>query len=296
LGYDHHKDYDPQLKLDYARHLVVPTKQLGVSSLHEYRRDYACQVESDPLPQGDGVMAVLRLKETPKFRSWVNGREMTVGESRIGQFRLFDLRHSFRSEVLYAFHSVHLFIPNTAFDRSVGKSPNWNWELNAFCNDPVLEHVVRAMIPAVRNPQFQDKLFSELVLQATSRHIASEYADLGSVERSSTRSLSKAQEARAKDIMVSRIEGNVSVDEIAAECGVSADHFSRTFKWSTGLPPYRWLTLQRVERAKSLLQGSGESLADIALTCGFSNQSHLTRVFSREVGLSPGKWRRHRNA
>jgi transcriptional regulator GlxA family with amidase domain len=56
------------------------------------------------------------------------------------------------------------------------------------------------------------------------------------------------------------------------------------------------LVLQRVARAKSLLRRSDGSLADIAVACGFANQSHFTRVFSREVGLSPTQWRRQGNA
>jgi AraC family transcriptional regulator len=58
------------------------------------------------------------------------------------------------------------------------------------------------------------------------------------------------------------------------------------------LPPHRWLTKQRVERAKELLQESGRQLADIAQLCGFVDQSHFTRVFSKSEGHSPGRWRR----
>ena len=64
------------------------------------------------------------------------------------------------------------------------------------------------------------------------------------------------------------------------------------FKQATGVAPYRWLTKQRVERAKELLQDPGRELADIAQRCGFVDQSHFTRVFSRSEGYSPGRWRR----
>lgn len=62
--------------------------------------------------------------------------------------------------------------------------------------------------------------------------------------------------------------------------------------FSTGVPPYRWLTKLRVERAKELLKDPRCELADIALLCGFVDQSHFTRVFSRSEGYSPGRWRR----
>ena len=64
------------------------------------------------------------------------------------------------------------------------------------------------------------------------------------------------------------------------------------FKQITGMPPHRWLLMQRVTRAKDLLRGTITPIAEIALTCGFSDQSHLTRVFSKTFGISPGAWRR----
>ncbi|MET2830746.1 helix-turn-helix domain-containing protein [Mesorhizobium shangrilense] len=56
------------------------------------------------------------------------------------------------------------------------------------------------------------------------------------------------------------------------------------------MPPYKWLVQRRVARAKEMLAGSA-SLADIALASSFADQSHLTRIFSRQVGRTPGKWR-----
>jgi AraC family transcriptional regulator len=70
------------------------------------------------------------------------------------------------------------------------------------------------------------------------------------------------------------------------------ESFSRAFKQSTGIPPHQWLLDRRVETAKDLLRRSCLSLTDIALTCGFSDQSHFTRVFVRACGVSPGVWRR----
>ena len=71
-----------------------------------------------------------------------------------------------------------------------------------------------------------------------------------------------------------------------------AVYFARAFKQATGVRPYTWLTKQRVERAKELLRDPSRKLADIAQLCGFVDQSHFTRVFSRSEGYSPGRWRR----
>jgi AraC-like DNA-binding protein len=59
-----------------------------------------------------------------------------------------------------------------------------------------------------------------------------------------------------------------------------------------GIAPHRWLLNRRVELAKDLLRDRESSLSEIALRCGFADQSHFTRVFTRRAGVSPGSWRR----
>ena len=63
-----------------------------------------------------------------------------------------------------------------------------------------------------------------------------------------------------------------------------------------GTPPHRWLLRQRVRRAGEMLERTDESISVIAASCGFADQSHLTRVFHAMVGSSPAAWRRQRKA
>ncbi|MNW16127.1 Transcriptional activator NphR [compost metagenome] len=58
------------------------------------------------------------------------------------------------------------------------------------------------------------------------------------------------------------------------------------------MTPHRWLTAHRIERACALLAQADLSIAAVALACGFSDQSHLTRVFAQALGTTPGMWRR----
>jgi AraC family transcriptional regulator len=87
----------------------------------------------------------------------------------------------------------------------------------------------------------------------------------------------------------------VSLNAIARECGLSPSHFTRAFAISVGQPPHQWLLEQRVDLARQLLSESALPLADIAIQCGFADQSHFTRVFSARAGVSPGRWRRVRS-
>lgn len=104
--------------------------------------------------------------------------------------------------------------------------------------------------------------------------------------------LAPAQERRVKELMVAGIDENISLVRLATECGLSSRHFARAFRQSTRLSPHRWLMKCRVERARELLAKGGLSLTEIALTCGFADQSHFTRAFTAFFGTSPGAWRR----
>ena len=79
---------------------------------------------------------------------------------------------------------------------------------------------------------------------------------------------------------------------LAKIAGLSKAHFVRTFKTATGVTSHRFVMNRRLNRAVELLSASDESLSDIAIICGFSDQSHFCRVFRRALGVSPGTWRR----
>ena len=88
------------------------------------------------------------------------------------------------------------------------------------------------------------------------------------------------------------LAANTSLSELAELSGLSRSYFIRAFKQITGMPPYRWLLMQRVKHAKALLRGTNMPIAEIAAACGFADQSHLTRVFSKAFRTSPAAWRR----
>lgn len=97
------------------------------------------------------------------------------------------------------------------------------------------------------------------------------------------------------DIVFEYIEANlaqkITLSDLAAIAGVGKFYFCRLFKSSTNMTPYNYVLQQRIERAKSLLSHSNLAIAEIALECGFSNQSHLAKHFRTMVGTSPMVYR-----
>jgi AraC-like DNA-binding protein len=85
---------------------------------------------------------------------------------------------------------------------------------------------------------------------------------------------------------------NLQPGGLANVVALSRSHFSRAFKRSLGFSPMEYVVVRRVERAKAMISGTREPLAEVALTCGFADQAHFNRRFRDIVGVSPGRWRR----
>jgi len=112
------------------------------------------------------------------------------------------------------------------------------------------------------------------------------------VSRAARGELAPWQEQRAREFLLANIKRGVALKEVARECGLSVGYFSHAFRRTLGVAPHQWLIEQRVALSKEKLRDDGLSLSDVAIECGFSDLSHLTRVFRQAVGVSPGAWRR----
>jgi AraC family transcriptional regulator len=87
------------------------------------------------------------------------------------------------------------------------------------------------------------------------------------------------------------LDSEIALEDLAAAVHLSAFHFARLFKASTGLPPHQYVIARRIERAKQLLRDDDLSLAQVAARVGFWDQGHFTRHFKRLVGVTPGRFR-----
>ena len=100
------------------------------------------------------------------------------------------------------------------------------------------------------------------------------------------------QTRRAAEMLSDRLDSSLDLKGLASECGLSVSHFSRAFRSSMGMAPHQWRIKQRLEMAKTMMRNNRGALAEIAVACGFTDQSHFTRIFTRATGTSPGQWRR----
>jgi AraC-like DNA-binding protein len=104
--------------------------------------------------------------------------------------------------------------------------------------------------------------------------------------------LSVGQARRALSYIDANLGAKIGISEMSAFAGLSKSHFCRAFKVTLGTSPMTYVSIRRIVRAKALITSTSERLSEIALECGFADQSHLNRKFYRIVGMSPGSWRR----
>jgi AraC family transcriptional regulator len=99
--------------------------------------------------------------------------------------------------------------------------------------------------------------------------------------------------SRIRDRIEAELDTELSLASLAKESGYSRAHFLRMFRAATGLTPHQYVLERRLSTAQQLLRESRMLLADIALECGFSSQTHMNDVFRKRLGVTPLEYRRN---
>jgi AraC family transcriptional regulator len=158
-------------------------------------------------------------------------------------------------------------------------------------NDPIVLHLGNCLKPAIKRPAGANDQFVDRVVTALNIHFARAYGGMHFLRPLVTGGLAPWQLRLARNAINSRLEEELSLEQLAHECRLSVTHFAKAFARSTGISPHRWLMQRRVDVAKDLMLTTDSSLVEISLKCGFSDQSHFTRVFAEATGETPGRWR-----
>lgn len=113
------------------------------------------------------------------------------------------------------------------------------------------------------------------------------------LQKTMSHRLSATLHIRSKELIHDRLTENLSLQELAAEANLSPYHFSRQFKLSTGYPPHEYQLRLRIQKAKEWLREKPfRPIAEIAISLGFSDESHFRRHFKRITGSTPSRYRK----
>jgi AraC family transcriptional regulator len=252
---------------------------------------------TDPFPPQDAYLICLLLRDLPNHRYWENGRPAPVVSLPAGHITIHDLQREPFTLMETPIHSLLFALPRTvlnalADDGNVPRITDLRHHPGVGIADETVKNIGLSLLPAVRSPDLVNRLFVDHLTLGIGAYLAQTYGGMQSHSKPVQGGLAPWQEKRAKDMLAADLTGATPLPEIALACGLSIGHFARAFRRSMGLAPHAWLQRQRVELAKDLLRSRDQPLSEIALECGFANQTHFTRVFGVQVGLSPGVWRR----
>jgi len=246
----------------------------------------------------DAFLIALQMKACRDFDLYADGRLIRPQQFEAGSVAIFDLRSNLATDLRDPFHVVDLYLPRAALDdiaddAGLNRVAELRHQPGTAIGDPVARDLLLSMRPALAaRPGETAALFVDHLALALATHVAHVYGGMRHSRPVPRGGLAAWQERRAKELLCANLNGGIALSDLARECELSIRHFTRAFRQSTGVAPHAWLVHQRLEKARGLLAMSSMAVADIAVDCGFADQSHLTRAFQRAVGMSPGAWRR----
>jgi AraC family transcriptional regulator len=252
------------------------------------------------MPADDAHVILFQLRAHPAHDFWVDGKYTPAESAPRATLSIFDLTEEPHGRLTDPVDTLMFHIPKLALDEiaedagaqkiSELRAPD-GWRTH----DPVVGRLQDYILDALASPDQSSRLLQDHVMLGLGAHFAEAY---GGMIRSVRHQggLAPWQESRAKEFIAANLSQPISLQDIADACDLSLAHFARSFKTSVGMTPHNWLQTRRIGRAKDLLLTAKLDLAGIALECGFADQSHFTRTFSRLNGVGPGAWRRARKS
>jgi AraC family transcriptional regulator len=286
-----------RLRVESAPAIVTRSLRRADIAVTEIRCDHPSPAISDLIRQEDAFLVGLLLRDFPRKKCWEDGRQAPVYDLRAGESSIYDLRRNPTVLLDKPHHSLAFYLPRAALDAIADEANaprirDLRYKPGAGVKDATISSLGNLLLPALRHPEQANQLFVDYVLLALGAHIAQTYGGMRPVSRPVRGGLAPWQERRAKETIRASLKGGVPLKELARECGLSVAHFSHAFHRTLGVAPHNWLIEERIVLSKEKLRDDRLSLTDVAAECGFSDQSHFTRHFTRAVGVSPGAWRR----
>jgi AraC family transcriptional regulator len=192
---------------------------------------------------------------------------------------------------------VQFYIPRVALDEFAYENRTGivNTLIWPHCGmDISLKHLGMTVLSSLQRSSPVPRIFLDYIGQAILAHATQVYGGTTSSPGPVRGQLAPWQARRAREFLSANLGGDFSLASVAAECNLSVSHFAHAFRRTFGRPPHRWLMERRLDAVKDLLITSRLTLAEIAVECGFADQSALNRSFKRVLGESPGAWRKSR--
>lgn len=187
-------------------------------------------------------------------------------------------------QILQGPDTYHSFVGDLVRGGAVSLEPRAN------VDDPLISRIALTIVSDIEGG-FLDHVLADALNTALAVRIIRLFVDRSAINLAPSNGLSRERLKRVCDYIEEHLDNRLTLTEIAGVACLSPYHFSRSFKQAVGVGPQRYVMQRRIERAKTLMRRTNQPLALIAQEVGFTDQSHLTSLFRREMGITPGRYR-----
>jgi AraC family transcriptional regulator len=176
-------------------------------------------------------------------------------------------------------------LDETAHESEIELVEHWN------LTDPNIVAVLLAMRADLDSGSPAGRMYGESLANALAVYLLKRYAVSPRMPAIYRGGLPRYRLKRVIDYVDENLSGDLALAQLAAVVGMSPHYFAELFRQSTGHPPYHYVLMRRIDRAKERLRDPRRSVIDAGLDAGFQNPSHFARVFRKWVGVSPSSFK-----
>ncbi|MBS0251538.1 MAG: helix-turn-helix transcriptional regulator [Proteobacteria bacterium] len=159
-------------------------------------------------------------------------------------------------------------------------------------DDKVLLYLIKSLIDEQCSGALGGAIYVESLTNQIGIHLLRKYSSEFRERPQAPGGLTCAQAKRVREFIHENLDNSISLADMAQVVNLSVFHFVKQFQKKFGCAPYAYVMAQRLDRVKQLITDEPISLKVAAAQCGFSDQSHMTRVFRRVFKITPGEFRK----
>jgi len=190
---------------------------------------------------------------------------------------------------VYVSESAIKKVANDLFEKDVD---SLNIDHRAVSQDATLAELMKSYERECLGESLGGQLYADTIETQICIHMIREYSQCKLREIQIDRSMPVSKQKTIEEYIAENLDQCISIDDLAEISGFSNSYFTRLFRNAFGMPPHAYILQRRLEMAKAMLESPMDiPIKVIALECGFSDQSHLTRLFKNKFSTTPNRYR-----